>query len=185
MTEAVDLRSHLLDVELVGGAVGVVDDPRRPPVLRAQHPRVPEGILEPGGEHGGGGVLCPMLTHEMGERGVADERRVTGQDQEVTLVEIRGEVVGEPGERYRHRISCTPRLELLDELESHVLEGFSLDRLHHLVGTVADDDDHTVDRQSGESVEDVDDHRAPAQAVEGFGGAGSHPSSLACRQNDG
>lgn len=81
-----------------------------------------------------------MLGDEARERGRAHERGVTRQHDDISLVQVSGDSVVEPGEPDGHRIAGAPRLELLHELDPHALRRFRLNRLCDFVGMVTHDD---------------------------------------------
>src|SRR5581483_4401966 len=53
------------------------------------------------------------------------------------------------------------------------------------LGAVTDDDDGLVDRTVGQRVEDVQDHRAPAEQVERLRTGRAHAGALTCGEDDG
>ena len=67
--EAEDARVDLVDLELVGGGVAVLDDAGDAVVLAHAHDAaVAGGVVEPGGEDGARGAGVAVLGHQLGDR---------------------------------------------------------------------------------------------------------------------
>ena len=184
--EAVERRVHLVDLELVGTGVDVLDDAVDAAPLVADHPAVAARVVDARGEDRRGRVAQAVLGGEHRERVGADERRV-GEEHEQVVVGV--EVVGERGERDADCVAGAALHVLLDELDGHVDRAARagealLHRLRDVLGAVPDDDDDAVERQRAEGVEHPEEHRATAQLVEHLRGRGPHARALACREHD-
>ena len=119
--------------------------------------------------------LCPVLGHQVAERGRADQRGVAGQHDDVAVVEV---VVGEGGERHRQGVARAPGDLLLDEVDEQVGRAVLLQGLGDRLGPVAHHHDRPVDEELGQGVEDVEEHRPPAQRMERLGQRRPHPGAL-------
>ena len=161
--------------------VDVLDHPGHRIVAAPDHPSVAGGIVELGRQQGGGIVRDPVLVHEGGQGGRAEERGVPGQDHDVPVVVA--VVVGETGEGHGHGVAGPPLLDLFDELDGHARRRMLDERLGHPLGPVADDDHHPGHRQLGQGVQHMEDHGPTAQAVERLGSGRAHPGSLTCGQH--
>ena len=185
--EAVHRGVDLVHRPLLLGGVSLLDDARDPAVLVLDQPSVAGGILQAGDEQAGRGVAGPMRPHESGQSRRPEQRRVTREDDHVSVLVL---VVGEVRKaRQAHRggVARTALHVLLDELERERARGPLLDGLGDALGAVADDHDHPLDRKLGERVENVEHHGTSAQQVQRLGLGRTHPGPLAggqhqCRQ---
>ena len=85
--EAEDPGVDLVDVELFGGGVAVLDDAGDVVVLADAHDAaVAGGVLEPGGEDRAGGAGVAVLGHQLGDRAGPQQRRVAGEHEHVHVV---------------------------------------------------------------------------------------------------
>src|SRR2546423_819670 len=124
--EAVDRRVDLADLELVGSRVGVLDDVVDAAVLVANDTPVSGGWMEDRSEDRGGGAGLAMSTGERRQGLGAQQRRVTGHDEQVVLgVEI--EHAG--GERDAGGVAGAALDTLLDELDGELGRELPLPRL--------------------------------------------------------
>ena len=125
MPEAVDGRGDLVYLALEVGGVGLVDDAGHTSVFVADDSRVAVRLTQPGCEQCGGAPARPMAVDERRERRPCQQRHVTGQHDDVALVEICGPVgAGQTRERHPDRITGTAGFGLLDELDGEVLGSF-------------------------------------------------------------
>ena len=180
--EAVDRGVDLVDRQLLRGGVALLHDAGDVAAGVAHHAPVARGVVEAGGEHGGGAVAEAVLAGEHGQRLRAQQRGVGEDDEDVVLTV---EVVGEGGEPHGDGVAGAPLHRLLDEFDRHVGEELLLDRLGDVFGAVPHDDDDAVERQRGEGVEHVQDHGTAAQRVQHLGRARPHAGALARRGHDG
>ena len=96
--EAEDAGVDLVDLELVGRGVAVLDDAGDAVVLAHPHDAaVAGGVVEPGGEDRAGGVGAAVLAHQRGDRVGPQQRRVAREHQHVDVV-VEVVVVGQAGE---------------------------------------------------------------------------------------
>jgi hypothetical protein len=107
---AVDRRVDLVDRELVGGGVGLLDDRGDVPVRVAHHPPVPGGVRHPCGEQRTGRVGEAVLAREVGQGLGPQQRSVAGDDDDVVLG-VDG--VGERGQRHAGGVARAPSGALL------------------------------------------------------------------------
>ena len=153
-------------------------------VLVAHDAPVSGGLIEDRSEDRGGGASLAMSTGERRQSLGAQQRRVTGHDEQVVLgVEI--EHTG--GERDAGGIAGAALDALLDELDRELGRELLLQRLRHALGSVAHDDDDPLQRERDERVDDVQEHRPPAQRMEDLRSLGAHARAFArgednCRQ---
>ena len=83
--EAVDRRVDLVDLELLGRRVGVLDDAGDAIVLVAHDAAEAGRVRDARGEHARRRVLDPVLGRELGDRLRPHERRVARQHEDVVL----------------------------------------------------------------------------------------------------
>ena len=119
---------------------------------------------------------------ERGEGRGPHQRGVARQHDEVAFQKVRTGL--EAGERDRGGVAGAQGFDLFDELDAQVGGNLGLDRLDHVGRTEADHDDDTIDRQLGEGVKHVEEHRTPADPVEGLRHGRAHPGPLARGEND-
>src|SRR5262249_56709802 len=101
------------------------------------------------GEARGGGVGLAVGARERGQRLGAQERRVTGNDEQIVL----GIEVEDAGrERDARSVAGAPLDALLDELDRQLRRQLLLQGLRHPLGAVADDDDDALERERDERV---------------------------------
>src|SRR5581483_4545755 len=179
--EAVDRRVPLGDGALVGRGVALFDHAHDVAVLAADDAAVAGGVVGVRGEHRARRTGEAVLLDEPGDRGGAQQRRVTGQHEHVAVVEV---VVGEDRQPDAHRVAGPPLDVLLDEVEGEVGR-LLLQLLRDEVGAVTDDDHRLVDRGLPERVEHVEHHGAAAQQVQRLGPCGPHARAFAGGENDG
>ena len=116
-TEAVDRRVDLVDGELVGIGVGLLDDAVDPALGVAHDAAVAGRIVDPGGQQRGRGVGVAVLGGQPGQ-GLGPEQRDVARHDDQVVLEV--EVVGEGGERHADRVAGAPLVGLLDELDRDV-----------------------------------------------------------------
>ena len=116
MTEAVDLRRHLIDIKLARRTILIIDYAGHLAVLVADDSGVAGGVLEVGGEHRRGRLFVPVMSHQRCDGEGTDERGVPRDNEEIRLVQV-NVGVGETRESHGYRIAGAPLLGLLDELE--------------------------------------------------------------------
>ena len=105
--EAVDRRVDLVDLALLFGGVGVLDDAMRLARPCPARPGRSRPASTVGGEDRGRGVLHAVLGGEPRDRLGAQRAGVAGQDEDVVLgVEV---VERADGERDAHRVAGAPR----------------------------------------------------------------------------
>ena len=127
-----------------------------------------------------------MALDERRERRPSQKRRVAGQHDDVALVEVGRPIgAGQTRERHRDRVAGSARFELLDELDGEVPGSFGLDGLYDLGRSMADDDHDPLHGQRAERIENVQDHRTPAQPVQRLRRARPHPRAFARGEHDG
>ena len=101
--EAEDAGVDLVDLELVGRRVAVLDDAGDALVLAHPHDAaVAGGVVEPGGEDRARGVGAAVLAHQRGDGVGPQQRRVAGEHEHVEVV-VEVVVVGQAGEADRER----------------------------------------------------------------------------------
>ena len=83
-----------------------------------------------------------------------------------------------------HRVARAPLHPLLDEGDVQARRALGLHPLGDPLGLVTDDHDGALDVEADEGVQDVQDHRPPADDVEGLRAFGPHACALARRQDD-
>ena len=180
--EAVDGGVDLLDGSLLRRGVGLLDHPGDEPVLVADQPPVAGGLGHVRGEDRG--TVAPGLVegHQPGQRLVAEQRGVAGDDQDGRgVVQV---VVDERGHADHHRVARAPLDALLHERDVQARRAVGLDPLGDALRAVPDHDHGALDVEALEGLEDVHDHRAAADDVEGLRTFGPHARALARRQDD-
>ena len=159
----------------------MLDDVIDAAVLVAHDTAVAGGRVEDCGEDGGGGAGFAVGAGERRQRLGAEQRRVAGHDEQVVLgVEV--EDTG--GERDAGGVAGAALHPLLDELDRELRRELLLQRLRHALGPVAYDDDDSFERERDEGVDDVQEHRPPAERVEDLGGLGAHAGAFARGEDD-
>ena len=172
----------LVDLELVGSGIPVLDDASDPIVLAHPHDAaVAGGVGEAGGEDGARGAGVAVLGDEGGDGGGAEQRRVTREHEDVeVVVQV---VVGKAGEAHADGVTGAALHLLLDEFEPQA--GVVLgELLGDALGAVAHDHHGPVDLRRREGVEHVEHHRPAAEQVERLRPGRPHPRALARRQDD-
>ena len=150
-------------------------------VLVANDAPVSGGWMEDRSEDRGGGARLAMSTGERRQGLGAQQRRVTGHDEQVVLgVEI--EHTG--GERDAGGVAGAALDALLDELDGELGRELLLQRLRHALGSVTHDDDDPLQRERDERVDDVQEHRPPAQRMEDLRSLGAHARAFARGEDD-
>ena len=106
-----------------------------------------------------------MVAHQRGQRLWAQQRRVPREDDHILFLVV---VIGQAGEPDGERVAGARLRLLLDELDLHGRGGVLHQRLGDPLGPVADHDDDPGDVDLRHGVEDVEDHRAAAEEMEGL-----------------
>ena len=141
------------------------------------------GVVQEGGQEGGGGVALPVEANQGGQGLGPQKGGVAGQDDDIDVVIVEL-VVGQPGQAHGGGVPGPPLDPLLHELDGQVGVGQLLEGLGNGLGAVADDHHDPLHRDLGQGVNDVGHHRPPAQLVEGLGPGRAHPGALAGGEND-
>ena len=179
--EAVDRRVHLVDGELVGVGVGLLDDAVDPALLVAHDPAVPGRVGHPGGEQRSGGVGPAVLGGQPGQCLRPQERDVAGHHDEVVLEVV---VEGVGGEGHADRVTGAALAVLLDELDRDITGQLLLQRLGDVLRGVPDDHHDALEGQQLERVEHVEQHGTAAERVQHLRRGRPHARALARRQHD-
>ena len=174
----------LVDLELVGRGVGLLDDAGDPVVVAdPDDAAVAGGVVDAGGEDRAGGAGVAVLGHEGGHGLGAQQRRVAREHEHVAVVLV-VVVVGEAGEPDRDGVAGALLAVLLDELEAQA--GAVLgELLGDPLGAVADHHDGPLELGRRQGVEHVEHHRPAAQQVQRLGSGGPHPGPLAGGEHHG
>ena len=181
--EAVDRRVDLVDLELLGVGVGVLDDAGDPVVLVADDAAVARSGRRACAVSTVAAASCIRCSvASIAIVSARTQRVVAGQHEDVVFGV---EIVERRVERDAHRVAGAALHALLDELDRHLGDELLLERLGDPLGAVADDDHDPLERQLGQRVDDVQHHRAPAQRVQHLRRAGAHARALAGGEHDG
>ncbi len=174
--EAVDRGVDLVDLELLGRGVTLLDDASDVAVAIATDASVARGIGEARREQRGRGTALTVLSDERGDGLAPQQRRVAGEHQEVArLVEV---VVDEARHADEHRVARAALHDLLDEPDA---KGRRTELLHLLrdgLGAVTDHHDGAIDVASAQGAQHVQQHRPTAQEMEGLRSRGPHACAL-------
>ncbi len=152
-------------------------------VLAPDHAVVAGGVGQHRGEQRRRRPGGAMVAHQRGQRGGAHQRRVAGEHHDVAVGV--DEPVGEGGEPDGEGVAGPELRGLLDELDGERARGVVDEGLGHPVTPVSHHHDDLVHGKLGQRVEDVEDHGAAAQPVQGLGARRAHPCPLAGGEDDG
>ncbi len=181
--EGVDAGVDLVQLELLGAGVALLDDAHGATVGTADDTAVARGVVHHRRQHRRGVGVGDVGGDQLVERLGAQQRGVAGQHDDGRGVV---EVVTRDG---RHadgsRVTGAALGHLLDEREVGP-RGRQLRHLgHHLVGAVADHERGRLRVQLAERVDDVQHHRPAADHVQRLGPIGPHARALAGGEDDG
>ena len=168
----------LVDEELVGCCVGLLDDAGHPVVLAdPQDASVAGGILHPCRQDRAGRAALSMAVHQRPDRLLAQQRRVSGEDEHVVLLAVVQVVVGQSCQADRHCVAGAPLHPLLDEPEPQpgtVLRELLGDPLR----SVPHHHDRAFELFGRQRVEHVEDHGPAAEQVQRLWSGRAHPAAL-------
>ena len=157
--------------------------PGDPAVAPAQDAPVAARVLDTRRQHGGGVAGALVGVHEGGDAGRLQQGVVAGEDHDGGgVVDV---VVGEGGQADDDGVAGATLDRLLDEQDVEGVGALVLHLLGDALGAVAGHHDGAHDLQVGEGLEDVHDHRPPAQQVQRLGALGPHPRAFAGGEHDG
>ncbi len=100
--EGVDAGVDLVDRQLVGGGVAVLDDAGHRAVRGAHDAPVPGRVGDPGGQDGRGVAVTLVLGHQLGQGRAREQRDVAVGDHDGAA----GDVAGTPAARTARRARC-------------------------------------------------------------------------------
>ena len=174
--EAVDRGVDLVDRELLGRRIGLLDDVVGPALVVADQPaEVRREVVELGGEQGRRGVGLAVVAGEPGQHLRAHERRVARHHQDIA-VDVG--VIRERRQTNADRVAGAALHALLDEFDRHLARDLLLERLGDPLGPVAHDDHDPLERQCDERVHHVEQHRPSTERMQHLGCLGAHTRTL-------
>jgi len=164
--EAIDGRVDLGDRQFGVGSIAMLDHADDPILPSPHDPAVAARVSHVRSEQCARRIGLTVHAHELSDRGSPQKRRITRQHEQIGLriIELVG---GERRERNSDRVAGAALHGLFDKLERDV--GRCIEELRcHSFGSVADDDDSTIDVAVVECIEHVEHHRTTAQQMKRF-----------------
>ncbi len=173
--EGVGAGVDLADGELLGVGVAVLDVAQDRAVGVADDAAEAGGVVDDGGQDGGGVAGLLVGLHEPPQGVGAQQRGVAAGDDDRALE------VGDGFEGDAHGVPGAQLLGLEDRLD---VGGVRFEVRGHLVGGGADDHDAAVGADGLGAAEHVAEQRPPEKLVEDLGFRGFHASAKTCGQDD-
>jgi hypothetical protein len=182
MTKALDGGGHLIDIGLAHG-LGRLHHAHDAVILTPHDAVVAGGIGKHGREQSGRRPRVTVVAHQRRQRRGPYQRGVARKDHHVT-VGI-DQALGQTGDAHSHGIAGSELFRLFHEVDGQRRRRVIDQCLGDPFAPVADDDDDLLGRQLGQSVEDVENHRPPAQTVQGLRTRRAHPCPFAGGEHHG
>ena len=172
--EDVAARVDLGDDAFLGRAVAFLDDPEEPARGVAEDAAESGGIRQDGRAEQAGGAVVLLAAEQVGQRLRPEQRLVAHQDQGGTAVVAQHRPANLGG------VTGSELLVLVGEQDV----GLVAQVVAHLLGGVSDHDDDGLRPGPSGGVDDVADHRLPADLVQHLGLLRLHPLPMAGGQDD-
>jgi hypothetical protein len=182
-SEHVDAHVALVDVELVGRGVALLDDADHSLVGGADDPAVAGGVVQHAGEQGAGVAVRHVRGDQLVERLGSQQGRVAREHDHRRVILV--VVASERRHADPRRVARAVLLDLLGERHVRPGGGRLLNALGDLLGAVTHDDDGALGLEPLERVDHVEHHRPATDPVEWLRALGPHARADAGSEDDG